>query len=258
MEEFASVPPSLRAILQSSSYRRIEQDAGFLDRDEFRPIRLQLEYLKPEFTQREHDIRSTIVAFGSARLLDVEAAARQLELAPYYDHAREFERLVFSTYQVDGHYHDVIVTGGGPGIMEAANRGAADVGAKSIGFNITLRREQRPNPDNTPGLCFQSRYFALRKMHFMLRARALVAFPGGFGALDELVEVLTLVQTGKALGPTMSLFGRAFWEKLIDWDQLIDYGLIGPTDLGLIHFAESAEEAWDVIQADQRVKETQS
>lgn len=267
---------ALAAILQSPSYRRTDQDTEFLDRDDLRALRLQLEYLKPEFIQREQGIQSTIVVFGSARLAEpavagrrlaeaeaalvrqpddpvlrsnVETAKRQLALSPFYDHAREFARLVSSTCQMDGRCEYVIVTGGGPGVMEAANRGAADMGAKSIGFNIVLPQEQTPNPYITPKLCFQFRYFALRKMHFMLRARALVAFPGGFGTLDELFEVLTLMQTGKAQGATVVLFGRAFWEQLINWRLLVDCGLIGPKDLSLIHYAESAQEAWDVILA---------
>jgi uncharacterized protein (TIGR00730 family) len=267
---------ALSAILQSPSYRRTDQDIEFLNRDDLRALRLQLEYLKPEFVQREQGIQSTIVVFGSARLPEpavarqrlaeaeaamarqpddpllrskVETASRQLALSPYYDHARDFSRLVSSTSQVDGRCEYVIVTGGGPGVMEAANRGAADVGAKSIGFNIVLPHEQTPNPYITPDLCFQFRYFALRKMHFMLRACALVAFPGGFGTLDELFEVLTLLQTGKAQGATVVLFGRAFWEQLINWQLLVECGLIGPRDLSLIRYAETAQEAWDLILA---------
>ncbi|MGE3150998.1 MAG: TIGR00730 family Rossman fold protein [Nitrospiraceae bacterium] len=266
----------LSAILQSPSYRRTDQDVEFLNREDLRALRLQLEYLKPEFIQREQDIQSTIVVFGSARLPEpavarqrlaeaeaaltrqpddpllrskVEMARQQLTLSPYYDHARDFARLVSSTCQVDGQCEYVIVTGGGPGVMEAANRGAADAGAKSIGFNIMLPHEQTPNPYITPELCFQFRYFALRKMHFMLRARALVAFPGGFGTLDELFEVLTLLQTGKAQDATVVLFGRAFWDQLIKWQLLVDCGLIGPQDLSLIRYAETAQEAWDLILA---------
>lgn len=271
----------LRSILDSPSYRRIEQDSDFLNRDDLRALRLQLEYLKPELLQRDEGIQSTIVVFGSARLSEPETAAahvaqaeaalarkpgdlalqqalrvakRQLALAPFYTQAREFSRLVSATCQVDGRCEYVVVTGGGPGIMEAANRGATDVGAKSIGFNITLPHEQRPNPYITPALCFQFRYFALRKLHFMLRAKALVAFPGGFGTLDELFEVLTLVQTGKSQSPTIVLFGRTFWEQLINWDLMVDCGLISPRDLALIHYAESPQEAWDLILADQQAK----
>lgn len=264
----------LEALLQAPSYRRADQDLEFLDRDELRAVRLQLELLKPELIQREEGIRSTIVVFGSARLVEpaeareqlaqaeaalaqkpndsdrqraVAIARRHVALAPYYDEAREFGRLVSSTCQVDGRCEYVVVTGGGPGIMAAANRGAVDVGAKSIGFNITLPHEQRPNPYITPSLCFQFRYFALRKMHFLLRAQALVAFPGGFGTLDELFETLTLLQTGKVTGVTVVLVGRAFWDRLINWSMLVEAGLINPEDLRLFHYAETAQEAWDII-----------
>jgi hypothetical protein len=263
-------------ILQSPSYRRADQDTDFLNRDELRAVRLQLELLKPELIQSQEGIHSTIVVFGSSRLVEpaearehlaraeaalaqkpedpdrrrvVEVAKRQLALSPYYDQAREFGRLVSSTCQVDGCCEHVIVTGGGPGIMEAANRGAADVGAKSIGFNITLPHEQRPNPYITPSLCFQFRYFALRKMHFLLRAKALVAFPGGFGTLDELFEALTIVQTGKVVGLIVVLVGRAYWERLINWPMLVDEGLISPQDVQLFRYAETAQEAWDIISA---------
>jgi uncharacterized protein (TIGR00730 family) len=161
--------------------------------------------------------------------------------------AREFSRLVSSTCQIDGRCDYVIVTGGGPGIMEAANRGAADVGAKSIGLNITLPHEQHPNPYITPKLSFQFRYFAIRKMHFLIRAKALVAFPGGFGTLDELFETLTLLQTGKTENVMVVLVGRDFWERLINWQLLVENGLIGQEDLRLFHYAETAQEAWDLI-----------
>jgi len=263
-----------KALLRSPSYRRADQDVGFLQREELRPVRLQLELLKPELVQQEECIQSTIVVFGSARLVEpaearerlkkaeaalarkpgdrklrqaVDAARHQLELAPYYDEAREFGRLVSSTCQIDGRCDFVVVTGGGPGIMEAANRGAADVGAKSVGLNITLPHEQTPNPYITPSLCFQFKYFAIRKMHFLLRAKALVAFPGGFGTLDELFETLTLSQTGKVTGLTIVLMGRAFWEKLINWPALVEAGLISEEDLSLFHYAETAKEAWEII-----------
>ncbi len=167
--------------------------------------------------------------------------------AHYYDIAREFGRLVSATCQINGQCDYVIVTGGGPGIMEAANRGAADADAKSMGLNITLPHEQHPNPYITPELGFQFRYFALRKMHFLLRARALVVFPGGFGTLDELFETLTLLQTGKTRNITVVLIGQAYWERLINWSMLAEEGLIGPHDLALFHFAETAEQAWDLI-----------
>jgi uncharacterized protein (TIGR00730 family) len=258
----------------SPSYIPADKDTEFLQREELRPIRIGLELLKPELIQREQGIQSTIVVFGSARLQEsaaakhalrmaeeeaartpndptcqqmVAVARRQLALSKYYDVAREFSRLVSSTCQVDGRCDYVIVTGGGPGIMEAANRGADDVKAKSIGLNITLPHEQRPNPYITPELCFQFRYFAMRKMHFLIRAKALVAFPGGFGTLDELFETLTLLQTGKTENVMVVLVGRDFWERLINWQLLVENGLIGQEDLRLFHYAETAQEAWDLI-----------
>jgi uncharacterized protein (TIGR00730 family) len=258
----------------SSSYIPADKDTEFLQRDELRPIRIGLELLKPELIQREEKIQSTIVVFGSARIQepammeqalreaeekaarspgDAESrqkaaiARRQLALSKYYDVAREFGRLVSSTCQVEGHCDYVVVTGGGPGIMEAANRGAADVKAKSMGLNITLPHEQHPNPYITPALNFQFRYFAIRKMHFLIRAKALVAFPGGFGTLDELFETLTLLQTGKTDRVLVVLIGRDFWEHLINWQWLVDNGLISQHDLRLFHYAETAQEAWDLI-----------
>ena len=270
----------LNNLLRAPAYRRADQDLEFLNRDELRPVRLQLELLKPELIQHEEHIHSTVVVFGSARLvepgearlrLDAAEAAlaaaphdpelqrqatiahRHLALSSYYDQAREFGRLVSSSCQVDGRCEYVVVTGGGPGIMEAANRGAADVGAKSIGLNITLPHEQLPNPYITPALCFQFRYFALRKMHFLLRAKALVAFPGGFGTMDELFETLTLLQTGKVTGVTVVLVGRAFWDRLLNWPMLVEEGLISPEDLRLFRYAETAQEAWEIIATDQQV-----
>ncbi len=258
----------------SPSYIPADRDTEFLQRDELRPIRIGLELLKPELIQHEEGVRSTIVVFGSARLQEPDAAKhalhmaeeeavrspsnptcqhkasvarRQLALSKYYDVAREFGRLVSSTCQVEGRCDYVIVTGGGPGIMEAANRGAADVNAKSIGLNITLPHEQRPNPYITPKLNFQFRYFAIRKMHFLIRAKALVAFPGGFGTLDELFETLTLLQTGKTENVMVVLVGRDFWERLINWQWLVENGLIAQQDLQLFHYAETAQEAWDLI-----------
>jgi uncharacterized protein (TIGR00730 family) len=269
------------AILASSSYIPADRDTEFMQREELRPLRLGLELLKPELIQKEQGIQSTIVVFGSARLQEpvaaeaallmaeravaqnpndpalqrhVAVAKRQRDLSTYYGVAREFARLVSSSCQIDGRCDYVIVTGGGPGIMEAANRGAADVQAKSIGLNITLPHEQRPNPYITPELCFQFRYFALRKMHFLIRAKALVALPGGFGTLDELFETLTLIQTGKVTGVSVVLVGRAFWERLINWDFLVEQGLIGPQDLGLFHYAETAQEAWDLIARNHAVR----
>jgi uncharacterized protein (TIGR00730 family) len=273
--------PFSDAILASSSYIPADRDTEFMQREELRPLRLGLELLKPELLQKEHGIQSTIVVFGSARVQEpvsaelalltaereaaahpndpvrqrqVVVAKHQHALSKYYDVAREFSRLVSGSCQVDGRCDYVIVTGGGPGIMEAANRGAADVQAKSIGLNITLPHEQRPNPYITPELCFQFRYFALRKMHFLIRAKALVAFPGGFGTLDELFETLTLIQTGKVTGVSVVLVGRAFWERLINWDFLVEQGLIGRDDLGLFHYAETAQEAWDLIARNHGVR----
>jgi len=267
-------PSFTDAVTQSPSYIPADRDTEFLQREELRSIRIGLELLKPELIQRDQGIRSTIVVFGSARLQEqaaakhalhvaeeeaartpqdpthqhkVAIARRQLALSKYYDVAREFGRLVSSTCQVDGRCDYVIVTGGGPGIMEAANRGAADVNAKSIGLNITLPHEQHPNPYITPILNFQFRYFAIRKMHFLIRAKALVAFPGGFGTLDELFETLTLLQTGKTENVLVVLVGRDFWERLINWQLLVENGLIRQEDLRLFHYAETAQEAWDLI-----------
>ncbi|HEX7092518.1 MAG TPA: TIGR00730 family Rossman fold protein [Nitrospiraceae bacterium] len=257
-----------------SSYIPADRDPEFLQREELRSIRIGLELLKAELIQREQGIRSTIVVFGSARLQEqaaaartlrlaeeeaarspadrmreqqVEIARRQLALSKYYDVAREFGRLVSSTCQIEGRCEYVIVTGGGPGIMEAANRGASDVNAKSIGLNITLPHEQHPNPYITPELSFQFRYFAIRKMHFLIRAKALVAFPGGYGTLDELFETLTLLQSGKTENVMVVLVGRDFWERLINWQWLVQNGLIGQEDLQLFHYAETAQEAWALI-----------
>lgn len=269
------------AISSSSSYIPADSDVEFMQREELRPLRLGLELLKPEIIQQEQGIQSTIVVFGSARLQEpaaadlalrtaereaaeqpddpirqrrVAVAKRQRDLSRYYDVAREFGRLVSCACQTDGRCDYVIVTGGGPGIMEAANRGAADVAAKSIGLNITLPHEQRPNPYITPELCFQFRYFALRKMHFLIRAKALVAFPGGFGTLDELFETLTLIQTGKVSGVSVVLVGRAFWDRLINWDMLVEEGLIGRQDRDLFHYAETAQEAWEIIVKNHQVR----
>jgi uncharacterized protein (TIGR00730 family) len=273
-QEASDHPPHSYSNLPSSSYIPADRDTAFLQRDELRSLRIGLELLKAELIQREEGIRSTIIVFGSARLqepsavkqalrLAEEEAARvpddriraqrvaiikrQLELATYYDVAREFSRLVSSTCQMNGRCDYVIVTGGGPGIMEAANRGAADVNAKSIGLNITLPHEQRPNPYITPSLSFQFRYFAIRKMHFLLRAKALVAFPGGFGTLDELFETLTLLQTGKTKSIIVVLVGRDFWQRVINWELLVECGLVMQADLDLVHYAETAQEVWDLI-----------
>ena len=263
-----------RALLQSPPYRRADQDLEFLETDELRPVRLQLEFLKAELIQRREHIRSTIVVFGSARLpepkvsrrllaratqllarkphdpqrkLSVSIAKRQVAMSKYYDEARAFGRLVSSKYQSKRGCDYVVVTGGGPGIMEAANRGAADVKGKSIGLNISLPHEQRPNAYITPALCFQFRYFALRKTHFLLRAKALVAFPGGFGTCDELFDALTLLQTNKVRGLTIILVGQKYWSRLINWQLLEDNGFISARDRKLFHYADTAKEVWKII-----------
>ena len=250
-----------------SAYRLAFTDTEFLLREELRPVRVQLELLKPELIQQELGIESTIVIFGSARLVAPDVAAQLLDTAQtsgdapllkraqnlvamsrYYDQARQLAAIVAQRSRA--HASPIyVVTGGGPGIMEAGNRGAHDVGAKSIGLNIVLPREQSPNPYITPELCFQFHYFALRKMHFLMRAIALVCFPGGFGTLDELFEVMTLVQTGKIRRRPILLVGRDFWTRLINFDLLIETGMISPGDTALFRFVESAEEAWEVLAA---------
>ncbi len=264
---------------RTRAYLKAYEDVDFLHREDLRPARLQLELLKPELILQEQGILSTVVVFGSThtgqrsdllpgvRLLERRAAARPsskalaarlavarrvLARSRYYDEAREFARLVSSSSQRDGGRELVIVTGGGPGIMEAANRGAHDAGCKSIGLNITLPEEQEPNPYITPELCFLFHYFALRKMHFMMRARAMVAFPGGYGTMDELFETLTLVQTGKVERLPIILFGRDFWKRAIDFEFLRDEGVIAPRDLSLFRFAETARQAWGMIRDDYR------
>jgi uncharacterized protein (TIGR00730 family) len=251
-----------------SSYRLAFTDTEFLLREELRPVRMQLELLKPELIQREQGVESTIVIFGSARVLAPDVATRLVELAReagdavalrgaemrlrmsrYYDEARRFAAIV-TTKSRSLQTPVYIVTGGGPGIMEAGNRGAHEVGGKSVGLNIVLAHEQEPNRYITPELCFQFHYFGLRKMHFLMRSIALVCFPGGFGTLDELFETLALTQTGKSRARPVLLFGREFWTKLIDFDLLVDTGMISPQDLGLFHFVETAEEAWSVLAAE--------
>jgi uncharacterized protein (TIGR00730 family) len=267
-------PPDVQRILDSPSYTLAERDVQFLARQELRPVRLQLELLKPEMSLNEHNIVSTIVVFGATRIVEgplaeqrlsqaraalaadpgnpqlARAAARAerlLEKAPYYDAAREFARLVSSRAQLDGKREYVMITGGGPGIMEAANRGAHDVAAKSIGLNISLPHEQAPNPYITPDLCFQFHYFALRKLHFLLRAQALVVFPGGFGTLDELFDALTLRQTRRMQEIPIVMFGRDYWSQVIDFQFLADEGVIDDRDLELFSFAETPAEAWQII-----------
>jgi hypothetical protein len=264
----------LQRILASPSYRRADLDLEFLDRDEARPSRLALEYQKPELLLREAGVRATIVVFGGTRLVEPAVAARTLALAQqtqaahpddpaaaaqvriaervaaksrYYDEARQLGRIIGQSGAGPLDCRLVVVTGGGAGAMEAANRGAFDVGAKSVGLNITLPHEQFPNPYVTPELCFQFRYFALRKLHFMLRARALVAFPGGYGTLDELFETLTLVQTRTIAPLPIVLVGEDFWRRTFDAEMLAAEGMIDPEDVELFCFAETAEEVWTAI-----------
>ena len=271
--EDPNAPARIQAILQSPSYREADQDVDFLNRDETRGLRLQLDYLKPECLLREHGIAHTIVVFGSTRICEPHAARsrvdqltaaraadpdnaslrqrlavakRILAKSRYYDVAREFGRLVGRAEGPHGK-RLVVMTGGGPGIMEAANRGADDVGARSIGLNITLPHEQFPNPYITPDLCFRFHYFAMRKLHFLLRARALVAFPGGYGTFDELFEALTLVQTRKIKPLPIVLVGEEYWRRAFDLEFLVAEGTIDPEDRELFWFAETAEEIWDDI-----------
>jgi uncharacterized protein (TIGR00730 family) len=264
---------NLKAIMESHSYLLAERDTGLLARRELRPVRLQLELLKPEMALAEHNIQSTIVVFGSTRIAErdelerslqaatlalaeqpksaalaraVARAERLLAKASYYEAARAFTRLVSARAAAGGREY-VVVTGGGPGIMEAANRGARDAAAKTIGLNITLPAEQLPNPYITPGLCFRFHYFALRKMHFLLRAQALVAFPGGFGTLDEVFDALTLRQTNRMQDIPIIMYGREYWDRVIDFQFLADEGAIEDEHLRLISYADTPEEAWNII-----------
>jgi len=256
---------------RSASYKLAFQDPDFLLKDELRPVRLQLELLKPELILQEQHIESTVVIYGSARITDpetaetrlvsaqaeysrskddplaakkVESARRILEKSRFYDEARKLGHLISSNTGKD---QLVVVTGGGPGIMEAANRGAHEAGMPSIGMNIVLPHEQAPNPYIAPDLNFQFHYFAVRKMHLLMRAKSLVAFPGGFGTLDELFETLTLIQTQKVQPLPVLLFGQAFWERIINFDALVEEGTIATKDLELFEYVETAEDAWEKI-----------
>ncbi|WP_370228573.1 TIGR00730 family Rossman fold protein [Cognatishimia sp.] len=236
------------------AYRLAFADDDFLCQDALRPVRLQLELLKPEMLQDEQGIESTIVLFGGARIpepskKDQARTETLANLSKFYDEAREFARLMTLESMKTGGRENVIVTGGGPGVMEAGNRGAVDAGGKSIGLNIVLPHEQAPNEYVTPELCFNFHYFAIRKMHFLMRARAITVFPGGFGTMDELFEALTLIQTGRMERVPFLLFGRAFWEKIINWDALSEAGTISADDLDLFRFVESAQEAVDAIES---------
>jgi len=256
------------AQLRSSSYLLAVEDRDFLLRDEMRSIRFALEYAKAELLLREWGVRSTVVVFGSARIPSPEQAEALLRAARgtpqealatrraaqtrWYEEARRFGRIVSERGGARSSDHgpraNVIATGGGPGIMEAANRGAHDVGAPSIGFNITLPHEQAPNPYSTPELTFRFHYFAMRKMHLAMRANALAVFPGGFGTMDELFELLTLQQTGKAPAMPVVLFGRDFWSRAIDFAALAAEGMIAERDLDLFDCVDTAEEAWSSLR----------
>ncbi len=276
---------NLSKVLQSPSYRVAYKDVDFLMRPEMRAARIELEFLKPELYLRENGIRSTIVVFGSTRIIEPSEARRRLDQAEkdlasapsdvgrqraviqaknllgrsrYYDAAREFARLVSNASKEPAlRGENVIITGGGPGIMEAANRGANDAAAKSVGLNIRLPHEQKPNPYITPELCFQFHYFAMRKLHFLLRAKALVAFPGGFGTFDELFDALTLRQTGRMQAIPIVLFGREYWQHAVNFQFLADQGTVADEDLDLISYAETAAEAWEIIRKseEQGIKE---
>lgn len=246
------------------AYRLAFQDNDFLLREDLRPVRFQLELLKPELLLDEAQIGSTFVFYGSARIPEPAKAESLLALASdersraiaerliaksrYYEVARALAQAASGVPRdTEGKRHFVVCSGGGPSIMEAANRGAADVGADSIGLNIVLPHEQTPNAYVTPGLSFQFHYFALRKMHFLLRARAVAVFPGGFGTFDEFFELLTLMQTGKVSPIPVLLYGREFWNRVVDFEGLAEEGVIATKDLELFHFVESAEEGWDFV-----------
>ena len=238
---------------RAPAYKLAFNDEDFMCRDELRPVRWQLELLKPELMLKEQGIVSTIVLFGGARIPEPakKHTARTetlAELSRFYDETREFARLMTLKSMESGGHEDVIVTGGGPGVMEAGNRGAIDAGGRSIGLNIVLPFEQAPNEYVTPELCFNFHYFAIRKMHFLMRAKAICVFPGGFGTMDETFEALTLIQTGRMQRVPFLLFGKAFWQKIINWDALADAGTISAEDLDLFQFVETADEAMDAIE----------
>jgi len=264
----------IQQIVQSPSYTLPELDTDFLQSPELRGVRLQLEYYKPEVFLQRHDIHSTIILFGGTQIIEksnaearlkaveqskdsfeskekyeraIVRAKRQLAKSHYYDEARQFARLASKNGKQNGFWDYVIVTGGGPGIMEAGNRGAYDAGAPSIGFNITLPDEQHPNRYITPGLCFMFHYFAMRKMHFLMRARALVVFPGGFGTFDELFDALTLRQTNRMQEIPILLYGSEYWKRAIDFQFLADEAVIRDEHLDLIQFVDSPESAWHAI-----------
>ncbi|MEM6799208.1 MAG: LOG family protein [Planctomycetota bacterium] len=272
------LPPEVeanrQAIIRSPTYKLAEQDTEWLKESEMRPVRMQLELQKTEVLLQREGIESTVVVFGGTQIVPREEAEARLakakaELAAspgdtklkrgveraearlgnshFYDECMAFAQLVSSRCQIDGKCEYVVTTGGGPGIMEAGNRGAFDAGAKSVGLNIELPHEQEPNPYITPELCFQFHYFAMRKFHFILRAAALVVFPGGFGTLDELFNTLCLRQTGRMQAIPIILYGREYWESVINFQTLADEGVIADDHLDLISYAETPQEAWEII-----------
>jgi len=261
--------------LESTAYRLAFGDMDFLLAEEQRGVRLMLELNKPDYVLKQHDITHTITVFGSARIKSAEQVARDVQQwerdraanaddtslesrarlldlqkrqSRYYEEARRFASLVAARSKCEDCPHLHIVTGGGPGIMEAANLGAHEGGGESIGMNIVLPHEQFPNPYISPQFCFQFHYFAIRKMHLMLRARALVVFPGGWGTLDELFETLTLIQTGKVAPMPVLIFGKEFWEGMLNFDYMVEQGVISPEDMELFTYVETAEEAWELIK----------
>jgi uncharacterized protein (TIGR00730 family) len=249
---------------ESEAYKLAFQDTDFLLREDLRPVRFQLELLKPELLLNEAAIGSTFVFYGSARIPSPDKADQLIEAATndqqraiaerlkaksrYYTVAYELAQLASrGGSDEEGKKHFVVCSGGGPSIMEAANRGATEAGRESIGLNIVLPHEQLPNPYVTPDLSFQFHYFALRKMHFLLRARAVAVFPGGYGTFDEMFELLTLIQTGKVRPLPILLFGRDYWNRVVDFDAMVEEGVIAPHDLDLLHWSEDAAEAWDFV-----------
>ena len=274
-DDLELVRKNLELIISSNNYQLAHEDRELLNSDEMRGVRMLLEINKPEKILEEQNILSTIIVFGGANLSDKSSIENRLELAKnsltkdpsssnlqreitrlknlqsishYYDSAREFAKIVSRQNQKEHCNSHVIVTGGGPGIMEAANRGAFDADCKSIGLNISLPNEQHPNSYITPGLCFKFNYFALRKFHFVMRSVAAVFFPGGFGTFDELFELLTLRQTGMKTQIPIILFGRDYWSKVINFQFLSDHGLISDEDMNLFQYADSASEAWNIIK----------
>ena len=269
------VASNLEAILKSNSYKLAHEDLELLNTDEMRGVRMLLEITKPEQVIEKENIISTVIIFGGVHISEEITSKRRLEetskllekdpkssllmqkvkryknlysMSHYYSSARELSKLISIETKLERPHAHVIVTGGGPGIMEAANRGAFDAGCKSIGLNISLPNEQHPNSFITPGLCFKFNYFAMRKFHFVMRSEAAVFFPGGFGTLDELFELLTLRQTGMKKNIPIILFGRDYWNKVINFEYLCDMGLIEEKHLSIFKYADSANEAWALIK----------